>query len=147
MTIRACTAKSGPACWARAPELQHLVTGFNNESNHKELTACTAMCIRCDLQATGLALPGADLDIVVLGSHPELQNPAMGFSLDARFAISGLLEVSVAIVCNYGTNAFCAASPASALVGIAWRFLEEAPQMPGTCPRLATLSQPPPSKQ
>lgn len=45
------------------------------------------------MQATGLALPGADLDIVVLGSHSELESPATGFSLDARVAISGLLEV------------------------------------------------------
>lgn len=49
------------------------------------------------MQATGLALPGADLDIVVLGSHSELESPATGFSLDARVAINGLLEVSSAI--------------------------------------------------
>lgn len=46
------------------------------------------------LQATGLALPGADLDIVVLGNHSELQNPATGFSVEARRAIGSLLEVS-----------------------------------------------------
>lgn len=47
------------------------------------------------LQATGLALPGADLDVVVLGAHSELQNPAQGYSHEARNAISDLLEVSV----------------------------------------------------
>ena len=31
-------------------------------------------------QATGLALPGSDLDIVVLGASDELANPASGFS-------------------------------------------------------------------
>ena len=31
-------------------------------------------------QATGLALPGSDLDIVVLGASDELANPATGFS-------------------------------------------------------------------
>jgi hypothetical protein len=46
------------------------------------------------LQATGLALPGADLDVVVLGANTELQNPASGYSHEARQAISGLLEVA-----------------------------------------------------
>lgn len=31
-------------------------------------------------QATGLALPGSDLDIVVLGASDDLANPATGFS-------------------------------------------------------------------
>jgi DNA polymerase sigma len=31
-------------------------------------------------QATGLALPGSDLDIVVLGASDELANAATGFS-------------------------------------------------------------------
>lgn len=46
------------------------------------------------VQATGLALPGADLDVVVLGAHSELQTPAQGYSHEARIAISDLLEVS-----------------------------------------------------
>lgn len=46
------------------------------------------------MQATGLALPGADLDVVVLGANVVLQNPASGYSHEARHAVSGLLEVA-----------------------------------------------------
>jgi DNA polymerase sigma len=31
-------------------------------------------------QATGLALPGSDLDFVILGASPIMQNAAQGFS-------------------------------------------------------------------
>jgi len=35
-------------------------------------------------QATGLALPGADLDVVVLGASEELRRPGTGFSKVSR---------------------------------------------------------------
>ena len=44
-------------------------------------------------QATGLALPGADLDIVVLGSYQNLDTPGSGYSSEARTIIGDLLEV------------------------------------------------------
>lgn len=31
-------------------------------------------------RATGLALPGSDLDLVILGATPDLKNAAQGFS-------------------------------------------------------------------
>ena len=42
-------------------------------------------------QATGLALPGSDLDIVVLGVSEDLQSPAAGFTwcVDALVAAAG----------------------------------------------------------
>jgi DNA polymerase sigma len=43
-------------------------------------------------QATGLALPGSDLDIVILGASDELENPASGFSWDQRQALGDRLR-------------------------------------------------------
>lgn len=43
-------------------------------------------------QATGLALPGSDLDIVILGASDELENPASGFSWDQRHALGDRLR-------------------------------------------------------
>eukprot|EP00884_Botryococcus_braunii_P007183 jgi/Botrbrau1/16466/Bobra.0142s0060.2 len=44
-------------------------------------------------QATGLALPGSDLDVVVLGASPLLQNAAQGFSKEVRDEIAGRLRI------------------------------------------------------
>ena len=43
-------------------------------------------------QATGLALPGGDLDIVVLGIGPQLQRAASGFTHAQRRVLNGHLE-------------------------------------------------------
>jgi DNA polymerase sigma len=43
-------------------------------------------------QATGLALPGGDLDIVVLGVGPQLQRAATGFTAGQRRVLSEHLE-------------------------------------------------------
>lgn len=43
-------------------------------------------------QATGLALPGGDLDIVVLGIGPQLQRAASGFTASQRRVLSEHLE-------------------------------------------------------
>lgn len=45
----------------------------------------------CKKQATGLALPGADLDVVILGTVSELSRPGTGFSSAARETIASLL--------------------------------------------------------
>jgi predicted nucleotidyltransferase len=43
-------------------------------------------------QATGLALPGSDVDLVVLNVAPELRRPGSGFHFHQRKQLEVLLE-------------------------------------------------------
>ncbi|GFR51554.1 hypothetical protein Agub_g13973, partial [Astrephomene gubernaculifera] len=52
----------------------------------------TARVVLFGSQAAGLALPGSDLDLVVLGVMPHLATPAEGFGAPARNTAANLLE-------------------------------------------------------
>ena len=96
------------ACAGSKYPLNFVVQFENNITGHVRVLQVaqslfpSAKAVFFGSQPCGLSLPGSDLDLVILGVPPRLENPTVGFTKEQRSTITENLKLLLKALCKRG---------------------------------------------